>query len=164
MTNSILPLCSSPPPGNQDARKSIWNGQEISEVKFKTFAYTRFIFGMTHKPRRNCVCTKCQKARSESGCRNPHKCQLTARKILNCLHPKWDPLQTSPPHDNLNLTPRRQARNKQAERNGGPVLFDPNVTLNSVKEGFHILQMITVKLPSLHSASPKLNLQIRTQQ
>jgi hypothetical protein len=49
-----------------------------------------------------------------------------AQTILNTLHPKWSPLHRIEA-DGLDLTPRKQ-RNKQAQKNNRPIIFDPNVT------------------------------------
>jgi hypothetical protein len=100
----------------------------------------------SHKLRRNCACTMCKTIRRESACQNPHKCQLTATKILKCLQPKWDPLNI-PVQDNLDLTPRRRAKNKQSEKTGDPILFDPSVTLENIAEGFRIFTNHTNEEP-----------------
>jgi len=60
-----------------------------------------------------------------------------AQTILDKLTPKWS-IQTHPPNDNLDLTPRRKKINKQAEETGEPILFDPNITTNSIKDSFRI--------------------------
>jgi len=90
-----------------------------------------------HRPQRNCRCTTCREIKQNTQCKNPHKCRLMAQTILDKLTPKWS-IQTHPPNDNLDLTPRRKNRNKQAEKTGEPILFDPNITTNSIKDSFRI--------------------------
>ncbi|KAL1657631.1 hypothetical protein GGG16DRAFT_67288 [Schizophyllum commune] len=43
-----------------------------------------------HKPRRDCKCPKCIADRG-MGCENPHICAVKAQKLLDNIHPKWDP-------------------------------------------------------------------------
>ncbi|KAL1684464.1 hypothetical protein GGG16DRAFT_29642, partial [Schizophyllum commune] len=43
-----------------------------------------------HKPRRDCKCSKCIADRG-MGCENPHICAVKAQKLLDNIHPKWDP-------------------------------------------------------------------------
>src|SRR5215475_15925792 len=56
----------------------------------------------THRPRKDCKCHKCNEMREQS-CRNPHKCQTMAEKLLSTITPIWNP-QNNPPKDNLDLT------------------------------------------------------------
>jgi ribonuclease HI/exonuclease III len=90
-----------------------------------------------HQPRRNCNCNNCTTIRNTAKCKNPHKCQEMAQIIMQTLQPKWNPNNNTPPN-HLNLTPRRKARNKQAETTGEPILFDPNNSVDQIEEGFRI--------------------------
>jgi hypothetical protein len=60
-----------------------------------------------------------------------------AQRIIHCLIPKWNP-NTAPSYNSLWLTPRRQARNKQVEKTGNPILCDPNTLTENVADGFRI--------------------------
>jgi ribonuclease HI/exonuclease III len=90
-----------------------------------------------HKPRGNCPCLRCREQRQENGCKNPHKCHIMAKKILNTLNPKWNPLHP-PPKDNLDLTPRRKRKNTQAEENNNPIIFDPKISSNNINETIRV--------------------------
>ena len=57
--------------------------------------------------------------------------------ILDQLKPKWD-IRTRPPNDDLNLTPKRKSKNKQAEKTGDAILFDPNITTNNIRDSFRV--------------------------
>jgi hypothetical protein len=79
-----------------------------------------------HCLRRNCKCIMCQRIRAETRIlTNVSKWQ---RK--SCPHSPQSGTPISPPHtqSHLYLTPTRKTRNKQAEENGGSILFDPNIT------------------------------------
>lgn len=41
-----------------------------------------------YKPRKNCKYNKCKEARNK-GCRNPHRCGISTRKLLNKLQGEW---------------------------------------------------------------------------
>jgi ribonuclease HI len=79
-----------------------------------------------HRLRKNCSCNSCSHIRTTIYCKNPHKCIGMARRIMSTLPAKWDPsLPTQ--HNELSLTLRWKARNKAAETNKGPILFDSSV-------------------------------------
>ena len=109
----------------------------------------------SHKARKNCPCQKCKDTRAESSCPNPHKCNKMAGKILDTLYPKWNPLHRAVP-DGLDLTPRRKQRNKEAQENGGPIVFDPCVMQDSMSHTIRIFTQPGAKshLPALRRPRP----------
>jgi hypothetical protein len=90
-----------------------------------------------HRPRKNCDCMTCSSVRMNTRCKNPHKCILMAQRIIQILAPKWNP-NHNPPLNHLILTPRRKARNKQAEGTGEPITFDPSVLTEHIMDGIRI--------------------------
>ncbi|KAJ7928200.1 hypothetical protein B0H13DRAFT_1567846, partial [Mycena leptocephala] len=79
--------------------------------------------------RRNCACPACKHDRS-LGCIKPFACRDEAVKLLDSLHPKWDPRRTIY-QSNPGLTVDKQMENKLAFNDKKPVTFDPNITLQS---------------------------------
>ena len=75
---------------------------------------------------------------------NTHKCASAAKKIINKLHPKFNP-NASPRKDNLTLTHRRREKNTRAIVNRhGEIIFDPTVTAKtSLSECFRIFAKST---------------------
>ena len=90
----------------------------------------------THRPRKDCTCPKCTEMK-EHHCKNPHKCQKMAQKLINTITPIWNPEENNP-EDNLDLTPRRKKRNERAEMNNQAITFDPNVKLNIKQDIFRV--------------------------
>ncbi|KAJ6554634.1 hypothetical protein B0H19DRAFT_849763, partial [Mycena capillaripes] len=43
-----------------------------------------------HSRRKNCACRACKHDRNR-GCIKPYACREEAGKVIDCLHPKWDP-------------------------------------------------------------------------
>ncbi|KAH7905213.1 hypothetical protein BJ138DRAFT_1072945, partial [Hygrophoropsis aurantiaca] len=91
-----------------------------------------------HHARKNCKCKKCKDDRAR-GCDNPHKCTVTAQKILDSINPKLNHTN-NPTNDNLTLTHTRKEKNQRAIETGrGEIIFDPSITSNqSLNECFRI--------------------------
>jgi hypothetical protein len=81
---------------------------------------------LQHRLRKNCPCETCSHIRTTTYCKKPYKCIEMAQRIMSTLPAKWDPSQPIQ-QNKLCLTPRWKARNKAAELNKGPILFDPNI-------------------------------------
>lgn len=81
-----------------------------------------------HEKTANCQCGACTQDRNTHQCRNPNRCALAAQRLIECLQPKWDP-DSRTPDDGLSLTPRRIQKNEKAQKEGGPVLFNPSITV-----------------------------------
>ncbi|KAJ6594981.1 hypothetical protein B0H10DRAFT_1829527, partial [Mycena sp. CBHHK59/15] len=64
------------------------------------------------------------------GCIKPFHCQEEAIKLLDCLHPKWDPRHLIH-QPNPELTAEEHAANIFALEDQNPITFDPNITLES---------------------------------
>lgn len=82
--------------------------------------------GRPHFYRWNCRCADCKEDRDTKHCHHPNKCAKEAQEIIDRLDEKWRP-GACPEPDNLSLTDRRRAQNKEARENSGRVLFDPSV-------------------------------------
>ncbi|KAI0718700.1 hypothetical protein C8T65DRAFT_540700, partial [Cerioporus squamosus] len=78
-----------------------------------------------HRPTSMCYCADCANDKA-AGCDNPHRCALTARKLLQKLCPRWAASSLSVP-DGLSLTVRRVQKNADNILDDGRVLFDPSV-------------------------------------
>ncbi|KAH9049818.1 hypothetical protein EDB83DRAFT_2226819 [Lactarius deliciosus] len=65
-----------------------------------------------HIPSPACICRECVRDRLD-GCRNPHACTEEAHSRLSKIAPKYNPLKITV-HDNLSLTHRRIAQNRDA--------------------------------------------------
>ncbi len=50
----------------------------------------------THKPRATCKCENCTRLKLSTHCKNPHRCAMRARDMLNTLPAKWDPRRRQP--------------------------------------------------------------------
>src|SRR5436190_13702749 len=109
-----------------------------------------------HRARRNCPCNTCNAIRDKAKCKNPHKCQLAARKIVSTLNPKWNP-NTECPNDNLDLTPRRIKANKEAEILNNPITFNPKISTTKVKHMFRIFTGKNNENPESATREPDLN-------
>jgi ribonuclease HI len=115
-----------------------------------------------HIPRKNCRCTTCKATRRDTRCHNPHKCQQMAKKLIEQLHPKWNP-HLFPPQDNLSLTPRRKRKNKQAHKTGDPITFDPNITSGNLQEGIRVFSSEeTNTLPAFRTLQQRLQPEVTT--
>jgi ribonuclease HI len=106
--------------------------QKVGQAKQLTNQVSRY-----HKPRSNCPCRSCKETRRTTGCKNPHKCQMMARKLLNTINQKWNPLAEHHP-DGLDLTPRRKRHNREAALRNGPITFNPTISASSMNEAFRV--------------------------
>ncbi|KAK6969574.1 hypothetical protein R3P38DRAFT_2814143 [Favolaschia claudopus] len=79
--------------------------------------------------RQNCECTPCHHDRVELGCKNPGKCVDTAKALINCIHPKWNPNIDNCDVLELNASPTEIDTVKS---------FDPNFRLTDISGGFRI--------------------------
>ena len=129
-TSDLLPLISN----NKEA-KCLRNNHRIKNVGQLLITTERQ--DRNHRVRKNCPYQKCRDIRAESNCPNPHKCCNMAQTILNTLHPKWSPLHRVRA-DGLDLTPRRKQRNKEAWRGNGPIVFDPNITQDTLDKAIRV--------------------------
>jgi hypothetical protein len=75
-----------------------------------------------HIARPDCDCEACTYDRA-MGCTTPHSCAKLARRLLDELVPKWNPLQET--DDSLAHSEAEQARNLINSKEGRPTLFDP---------------------------------------
>jgi len=60
-----------------------------------------------------------------------YNCQKMAKKLLETLGDKWNPIKCTPYKDNLDHTPGRQDANK--EIGVGPALYNPDIRKESLK-------------------------------
>ncbi|KAJ7128618.1 hypothetical protein C8R44DRAFT_616052 [Mycena epipterygia] len=89
--------------------------------------------------RQNCGCPLCRRDRVELGCQHPGKCIDTAKILINSIHPKWKPaVGVDDLGENWSLTPEELESNSRPIRTGEVMLFDPNITLNDIEQGFRI--------------------------
>ncbi|KAK0497129.1 hypothetical protein EDD18DRAFT_1072839 [Armillaria luteobubalina] len=103
----------------------------------------------THKKRENCGCTTCHADRTQSGCKNPHKCMVTAKIMLDRLTKKWDPRHPDQ-DDGLDLSPEDHQQNLEAIMNNEVIRFDPNIDRDcTLADGFKIFTSIwdTITVP-----------------
>ncbi|KAJ7672042.1 hypothetical protein B0H14DRAFT_2219839, partial [Mycena olivaceomarginata] len=90
-----------------------------------------------HRRRKNCACSACRIDRA-AGCAAPYKCQEQALKLLDCMHPKWDP-RRSVRQINPELTDEELEQNLHALEKGEPLLFDSNITLKAdISKAFRV--------------------------
>jgi hypothetical protein len=69
----------------------------------------------------------------------PNLCAMEALTHIQETAPKLNPINLGKPHDNLSLTRRRKAQNKEERLEEGEILFDPTITCkNSLAECFRI--------------------------
>ncbi|KAK7046865.1 hypothetical protein R3P38DRAFT_3346454 [Favolaschia claudopus] len=88
--------------------------------------------------RKNCGCPPCQRDRNEFHCRNPGECIETAKLILQCIPPKWNPEVENLDHcDTLALTEEEQLANKGVG-DDKTLTFDPDYRLTDMSHGFRI--------------------------
>jgi ribonuclease HI len=83
-------------------------------------------------------CQDCVQDRLKK-CKNPHECATEAKKKLDALYPKYNPLNPNERNDNLSLTPSRKRINIQARHQNDLIAFDPSITTkNDLTECFRI--------------------------
>ncbi|KAJ7657424.1 hypothetical protein DFH06DRAFT_991016, partial [Mycena polygramma] len=89
-----------------------------------------------HSRRKNCACAACKHDRAR-GCIKPYACRDEGIKLLDCLHPKWDPrhLICQP---NPALTVDELLINQNEYSDNKAVTFDPNITLSNFAHGFRV--------------------------
>ncbi|KAK6977420.1 hypothetical protein R3P38DRAFT_2470579, partial [Favolaschia claudopus] len=89
--------------------------------------------------RQNCGCPSCRRDRNELGCKNPGKCVDTAKALINCLPPKWNPtIANQELRVGLALTDNEIEVNARPLEVGEAKCFDPNFRLSSTENGFRI--------------------------
>ncbi|KAJ7154899.1 hypothetical protein C8R43DRAFT_863419, partial [Mycena crocata] len=90
-----------------------------------------------HSRRKNCACPACKYDRN-LGCIKPYMCREEALKLLDCIHPKWDPRHHI--HEsNPGLTDDELSENQKAFEEKKAVIFDTNITLqSSIKLAFRV--------------------------
>lgn len=64
----------------------------------------------------------------KDNCGSTKACKRMVKTLLNRLPEKYDPRETTPMRDNLDHTPERKARYKEADIKTEFVTFDPNIT------------------------------------
>lgn len=128
-------LIGSKCPGfNSATAKCHWDVHDIRTVGdlLKLIKNTNGTINPAHKQRKNCKCIRYKEAR-QHGCKNPHRCGISARKLLQKLDNKWNPL-FSEDEGNSNLN--KSARLLLGEETS---LFNMNVTTtNHLGEGFWV--------------------------
>ncbi|KAI0323678.1 hypothetical protein GY45DRAFT_1264198 [Cubamyces sp. BRFM 1775] len=82
----------------------------------------------THRANPSCSCLSCVRDRVDLACPNPHRCAMAARKLVDRLHAKWQPVDRDP-CDGLTLTRRRREENELAHDENGRIVFNPTLTL-----------------------------------
>jgi exonuclease III len=80
-----------------------------------------------HRQKKECLCISCT-ADKGKGCKNPAKCRKLAKKIMECIPPKWHPNNNLINRINP-LTDREKEQNKAAAKNNTEVIFDPDINL-----------------------------------
>ncbi|KAK7045288.1 hypothetical protein R3P38DRAFT_2490321, partial [Favolaschia claudopus] len=86
--------------------------------------------------RQNCACPSCRRDRNELGCTNPGICIETAKMLMNCICPKWNP--TTPSGTTSALHENEITLNKTPIEIDEPKAFDPDITLWNLQDGFRI--------------------------
>ncbi|KAJ6589371.1 hypothetical protein B0H19DRAFT_924433, partial [Mycena capillaripes] len=112
---------------NSQASKCLRTNHDISTVGDVWNMVRREDLNRRHYRRLNCACNVCKNDRN-LGCAKPFRCQEVANKIMDCIHPKWDPRRRLN-QPNLALTPAERSENLSAFQNKKPVTFDPNITV-----------------------------------
>ncbi|KAF9455621.1 hypothetical protein BDZ94DRAFT_1146942, partial [Collybia nuda] len=79
-----------------------------------------------HSRSSKCQCVNCSYDRQTLNCNNPAKCQETAIAILNCLHPKWNPLIEPETTSIPPLNPQQREANIAAFLANETITFDPS--------------------------------------
>ena len=84
-----------------------------------------------------CHCTRCQFERQELNCENPNECHRTARRIMECLNPKWNPNRPTQIYA-PSLTTQEQENNLIAAKTDQRITFNPTLITHQLGEGFRI--------------------------
>ncbi|KAK0472703.1 hypothetical protein IW261DRAFT_1288112, partial [Armillaria novae-zelandiae] len=91
-----------------------------------------------HKTRRDCKCCDCRVDRMQKNCKNPHKCALAAKVVLDFLTDKWGPRRPDTAED-MGLTEEEREQNLIAREENGMIHFDPGIDNdNTLTEGVKI--------------------------
>ncbi|KAK7006665.1 hypothetical protein R3P38DRAFT_2479017, partial [Favolaschia claudopus] len=86
--------------------------------------------------RQNCGCRLCQRDRNELRCKNPGVCIETAKMLINSISTKLNPLIES--GETLSLTEEEQDLNNSTIESDECKIFEPDMVLNKVENGFRI--------------------------
>ena len=85
-----------------------------------------------HEGTNLCECFDCVTDRTVNKCPNPHACATATKRKLDGIQPAWDPrCDTLPPPAQAPLT-----RHAAPAHNTESVLFDPDLTLSTLENGF----------------------------
>ncbi|KAJ7747509.1 hypothetical protein B0H16DRAFT_1226303, partial [Mycena metata] len=81
--------------------------------------------------------------RNEFGCSNPGQCVETAKIMIDCIHPKWNPLVDNKDLcEGLQLSAVEQSANDHGGDEGDARLtFDPEFRLSDLSHGFRIFAL-----------------------
>ncbi|KAJ7672967.1 hypothetical protein DFH06DRAFT_979163, partial [Mycena polygramma] len=89
--------------------------------------------------RKNCGCPPCNRDRNELDCPNPGKCVDTAKTLIDCIMPKWNPSIPVPDLCNdINLTAEELHANQHEIKADEEMMYDPNFRLLTANKGFRI--------------------------
>ena len=117
-----------------------------------------------HTPSAWCICPDCVRDRINK-CKDPHKCATEAKKKLDALYPKYNPLIPNGNHGDLSLTASRKRKNRQARYQNELITFDPSITnKNDLTECFRIFTEPdnASKRPAQRGIDPGANLRHQT--
>ncbi|KAJ6459913.1 hypothetical protein C8R45DRAFT_756909, partial [Mycena sanguinolenta] len=89
--------------------------------------------------RKNCGCPTCHHDRTQLGCQHPGQCIETAKMLIDCIHPKWNPKMLNPDlATELDLIEEEKDMNAGQIQHGIEMNFDPNLTISNMQDGFRI--------------------------
>jgi hypothetical protein len=80
-----------------------------------------------HRPTAYCQCHPCRTDK-EQNCVNPDACAQEAKKRIEMIPPKLNPMHLGYHHGNLSLTRRRRDQNTLAKTTNDAILFDLTIT------------------------------------
>jgi hypothetical protein len=89
--------------------------------------------------RKNCGCPLCRRDRIEYGCENPGECIEAAKLLLECIHPKWNPLTANNDlimNEYLALSEIKKTRNDGGRQD--VLTFNPAFRLTDLTHGLRI--------------------------
>ena len=127
---------------------------KIGKIKnLKSLSKRLFQPANTHQDCRECPCENCSKDRMK-GCKNPHKCAVTAYNLLAGLSQKLNPKGPTQ-KDGLTLTHHRLEKNARANlHRGDEIVFNPSVTTRT-----SLAECFRVYMEHVPSPSPALRRQ-----
>jgi len=122
---------------NHPHSKCLWGNHNVTTVGQleKTIQGT----DPNHQQKRGCICHDCAKDKNERGCQNPVNCRRTAKKIMNCLPPKWNTWNTPPEMSAPELTREQKKANEDAYKHDKTLIFDLTMRLTNLYQGYRIL-------------------------